>query len=123
MGTWEPIPTNVYGGFDLPCDLRVVLAVLKPLFVGATSSIAHISAETGSLVLRSDRAFFHTLFMGEEDGYLFDGGVVGSLEDRLEFVKRMSSALENAGIEHELHVADGPMNYVASFPESKFAPE
>jgi hypothetical protein len=56
--------------------------------------------------------------MDDEDGYLFDGGVTGQMEEAVGVVRRMSEALEIAGIEHELHIVDGP-----SFPESRFAEE
>jgi hypothetical protein len=63
------------------------------------------------------------MHMKEEVCYMFDGGVDGTLEQVIAFTKSLSEALESAGIDHDLHVADGPMNYIASFPESALSGE
>jgi hypothetical protein len=54
------------------------------------------------------------LMVGEEV-FLFDGGVQGSLDEAIAFVKKMSGCLSAAGLEHDLHVARAPMDYAAAF--------
>jgi len=96
---------------------------LRPLF--PEPGELYIQADAGrgrgeeTLILWTDSAFFHTLYMEEDDSYLFDGGVDGTVEQLIAFTRCLSYALERAGIDHELHVTDGPMNSVASFPEWK----
>jgi hypothetical protein len=114
------IETNVYGGFAARHGLSAVVEALRPLFREGAVYISYDPVNGDALIVRTRSVFFHTLHMEDEDSYLFDGGIEGTLEEVIAFTKSLSEALESAGIDHDLHVADGPMNYVASFPESRF---
>ena len=108
--------TNVYGGFADRHGLPAALEALRPMFQEGEVYIMGDPVNGDSLIVRTGSAFFHTMHMKEEGTYLFDGGVEGPLEQVIAFTKSLSKALESAGIDHDLHVADGPMNDVASFP-------
>jgi hypothetical protein len=97
MGARE---TNVYGGFAAEHGLAAALEALRPLFGEGEVYIRHDPINGDSLIVSTGSAFFHTLYMDEEERYLFDGGVEGTPEQAISLTKSLSHALELAGIEH-----------------------
>ena len=120
MATRRP---NIYGGFPARYGLPAVRAALRSLFREDELRIQSDPDGRETLIVQTRSAFFHTLHMEEEGNYLFDGGVEGPLDQVIAFAKAISNALDHAQIEHNLHVVDGPMSYVASFPEWRFPRE
>jgi hypothetical protein len=106
---------SVYGGFPAGAGIGNVGAALRAGFPSAEVCIDDFGGERPALLFRLGPVFFATLFMDEEDVFLFDGGVPGPLEDAVAFVRRLSDCLAAAGLEHDFHVARGPMDYAASF--------
>src|SRR5262249_35760398 len=107
---------SVYGGFPAEGGIENVCAALQNWFPRAPAQVLNLGEELGpTLHFRTGNSFFATLFMEEEDAFLLDGGVQGSLEEAVALVRRMSECLAGAGLEHGLHVAEAPMVYAASF--------
>jgi hypothetical protein len=75
-----PNNPNVYGGFADWHGLGAVLEALRPLFAEREVYINDDSVNGEVLLIRNDSVFFHTMHMKEEECYMFDGGVDGTLE-------------------------------------------
>lgn len=107
---------SVFGGFPASVGLTAVRDALATGFPGAEVGILDLGGELGpSLSFSAEGAFFATLRLLEEDVFLFDGGVRGSLEDAIALTRRMSGCLAAAGLGHDFHVESGRMEYAASF--------
>ena len=109
---------SVYGGFPVSAGIDNVASALQAGFPDAQVRVDDFGAELGpTLHFRMGPVFFSTLLMDEEDAFLFDGGVLGPLEDAIGVVRRLSECLAAAGLEHDFHVAtsrqgaDGTMEY------------
>lgn len=107
---------SVYGGFPARCGLAAVRDALAAGFPEAQAQIYEYGGDLGpSLHFRAAGFFFGSMYIPDEDVFLFDGGVRGSLEEAVAFTRRMSDCLATADLEHDFHVASGPMEYTASF--------
>jgi hypothetical protein len=107
---------SVYGGFPVRAGISNVAAALQVAFPDAEVRVLDLGEQPGpTLHFQMGRVFFATLFMDEEDVFLFDGGVPGPLEEAIRFVRQLSECLAAAGLEHDFHVACGTMDYAASF--------
>ena len=113
---------SVYGGFPVSAGIDNVAAALQAGFPDARVNVHDFGEELGpTLHFRAGPVFFSTLFMDEEDAFLFDGGVPGTLEEAIGFVQRLSECLAAAGLAHDFHLAtgrqaaDGTVEYAASF--------
>ena len=113
---------GVYGGFPVSAGIDNVADALQAGFPDARVQVHDFGEELGpTLHFRAGPVFFSTLFMGEADAFLFDGGVPGPLEEAIAFVRRLSECLAAAGAEHDFYVAtgrqgaDGMLEYAASF--------
>ena len=107
---------SVYGGFPARCGLAAVRDALSAGFPEAQAEIYEYGGELGpSLHFRMAGVFFGSMYIPDEDVFLFDGGMHGSLEQVVAFTRRMSECLAAADLEHDFHVASAPMEYAASF--------
>jgi hypothetical protein len=107
---------SVYGGFPARIGLAAVRDALAAGFPEARAEIYEYGGELRpSLHFSAAGVFFGSMYIPDEDVFLFDGGVQGSLEEAVAFTRRMSECLAAADLEHDFHVASGPMEYAASF--------
>jgi hypothetical protein len=107
---------SVFGGFPVSAGIDQVCDALRAGFPEARVQFLDLGQELGpTLYFRTGNAFFSTLFLPEEDNFLFDGAVQGSLDEAIAFVRRLSECLSDADLEHDFHVARGVMDYAASF--------
>jgi hypothetical protein len=114
-----PERNNVYGMITAPQGLERVLRAVEPVLTGGGAHIyrSHFNgAET--LHLRSETADFESDPLEGGVQHLFNGGVGGSLEDVIRFVRSLSESLSRSGIEHSFEVYDGeePMQRIPSPP-------
>jgi hypothetical protein len=103
---------NVYGEIIAPHGLETVLRAVEPLATGGRAYIyrsSYSGAETLHLV--SDQVNFESDPLGAGE-HLFNGGVGGSLDGVVDFVRALSDALHKAGIEHRFEVYDDEHNLV-----------
>ena len=121
---------SVYGGFPVSAGIDNVAASLQAGFPDAQVRVHDFGEDLGPTIhFCLDEAFFSTLFMDEEDVFLFDGGVPGPLDDAISFVRRLSECLTAAGLDHNFHVstgrqtADGMVEYAASFAYPPYVAE
>ena len=111
-----PAGNNVYGIITAPQGLEPVLRAVEP---AVKEGRAHIyrsqfnGAET--IHLGSETADFESDHI---DGvqHLFCGGVDGSLEEVICFVRMLSESLSRSGIEHSFEVYDN-QQLVQTIPE------
>jgi hypothetical protein len=97
---------NVYGLITAPQGLQPVLRAVEQAISGGRVYIKRSGfngAET--LRIRSESADFETDSLGGEE-HLFNGGVGGSLEEVVAFVRALSESLSRSGIEHSFEVYD-----------------
>ena len=107
---------SVYGGFPASVGINNVANALQSGFPDAEVHVYDFGEELGpTLHFRMGSVFFATLFMDEEDAFLFDGGVSGSLENAVNVVRQLSECLAAARLEHDFHVARSSLDYAASF--------
>jgi hypothetical protein len=107
---------NVYGGFPARIGLQAVGSALMVRFHEAKVYIVDLGEGLGkTLHFRTEKVFFGSLFMDEEDNYLFDGSVEGTLEDAITVVGSISECLAAANLDHDFSVHDAPDRCVASF--------
>ena len=107
---------SVYGGFPARIGLSTVRDVLAAGFPTAEVKIVDLGPGLGPhLHLRMQSVFFSSVYIPDEDVFLFDGGIKGSLGEAVAFVRQMSECLSAAELEHDFRVASAPMEYAASF--------
>ena len=102
-----PEGNNVYGIITAPQGLEPVLRAVEQLLVGGRAYIYRSqfkAAET--LRLQSESADFETDHHDDGFQYLFNGGVGGSLEEVVGFVRLLSESLYRSGIEHSFEIYD-----------------
>src|SRR4051812_19097927 len=94
---------GVYGGFRAGPGLA---AIRDALAAGFPEANAYIHEYWGrlrpSLHFEARGVFFGSTFLPDEDVFLFDGSVRGSLAEAVAFTRRMSECLASAGLEHDL---------------------
>jgi hypothetical protein len=108
-----PEANNVYSIITAPEGMEPVLRAIKGLAAGGRASIyqsGYNGAET--LRLRSDRVDFESVPLEDGVQHLFNGGVGGSLEEVVDFVRALSEALHQARIEHRFEIYDEDQNLV-----------
>ncbi|WP_020471921.1 hypothetical protein [Zavarzinella formosa] len=101
-----PEGNNVYGHITAPQGLLPILHAVEQTVRGGQVHIKRSGfngAET--LRIRSELADFETDSLGGGE-HLFNGGVGGSLEEVVVFVRALSESLSRAGIEHSFEVYD-----------------
>jgi hypothetical protein len=107
---------SVYGGFPARIGLSTVRDVLAAGFPAADVTIVDLGPGLGPhMHFKIEGVFFATLHVPDEDVFLFDGGVKGSLDEAITFVRQLSECFSAAGLEHDFHVERRPMEYAASF--------
>jgi hypothetical protein len=100
---------SVYGGFPVSAGIDNVAAALQAGFPDAQVRVHDFGEELGlTLHFWAGRVFFSTLFMDEENLFLFDGGIPGPLEEAIGFVRRLSECLASAGLEPGAAADTGP---------------
>lgn len=106
--TRRPQTNNVYGQIVAPDGLRpIVVALEKALGPGCVSVFNPRPGAPEVIRLRTDAADFESLPMPGGIDHLFNGSVAGSSEDVAAFVRRVSTALTDAKVEHTFDVVDG----------------
>jgi hypothetical protein len=107
---------SVEGGFPARYGLAAVRDALAAGFPEGQAEIYEYGGELApSLHFSTAGVFFASMYIPDEEVFLFDGGVQGSLEEAIAFTRRLSECLAAADVEHDFHVASGPMEYAASF--------
>ena len=103
-----PEGNNVYGIITAPQGLEPVLRAIEQVVGGGRASI-YRSQFNGSetLRLRSESADFESDPLDDGVQHLFNGGVGGSLEKVVAFVRALSESLSRSGIEHSFEVYEG----------------
>ena len=102
-----PEGNNVYGTITAPQGLEAVLRAVQQVVSGGRAYINRSQfngAET--LHLRSESIDFESDHLGDGVQHLFSGGVDGSLEEVIGFVRALSESLSRSGIEHSFEIYD-----------------
>src|SRR5262245_12026208 len=102
-----PDSYNVYGVVTAPQGLEPVLRAIEQDLIEGRAYIYRSQfngAET--LRLRSESADFDSDRLDDGVQHLFSGGVGGTLEDVVCFVRRLSDSFSRSGIEHVFEVYD-----------------
>ena len=102
-----PEGNNVYGIITAPQGLEPVLRAVEQVVTGGRAYIYRSQfngAET--LHLRSETAEFESDHLDDGVQHLFSGGVGGSLEEVIHFVRGLSESLSGSEIEHSFEVYD-----------------
>jgi hypothetical protein len=102
-----PEGNNVYGIISAPQGLEPVLRAVEQV-VGGGRAYIYRSQFNGShtLRLRSESADFESDYLDDGVRHLFSGGVGGSLEEVVGFVRLLSGSLSRSGVEHSFEVYD-----------------
>jgi hypothetical protein len=102
-----PEGNNVYGLITAPHGLEPVRRAVEQSVSGGRIYI-HRSQFNGAetLHLRSVSAYFDSDRLDDVAKHLFNGGVGGSLEEVIGFVRALSESLSTSGIEHSFEVYD-----------------
>jgi hypothetical protein len=112
-----PEAYDIYGLITAPQGMLPVLRAVRHLAAGGQASIyrsGYNGAET--LRLRSDGVEFESDPLKDGVHHLFNGGVGGSLEEVVGFIRTLSEALQTAGIEHRFEIYDEDQNLVRVIP-------
>lgn len=102
-----PKGNNVYGVITAAQGLEPALRAIEQMVTGGQAYIYRSQfngAET--LRLRSVTADFDSDHLCDGVQHSFNGGVDGSLEEVIHFVRRLSELLSRSGIEHSFEVYD-----------------
>src|SRR5262245_3957030 len=112
-----PEGNNVSGLITAPQGLQPVLRAVEQV-VGEGRAYIYRSqfnrAET--LHLRTGSACFDSDHRDDGFQHFFSGGVGGSLEEVLAFVRALSESLSRSGIEHSFEVYDDDQELVRRMP-------
>lgn len=108
---------NVYGHIVVSNGLQPVLRVVNGL-VGEGRAYIKKSQFNGAETLRigTDNVNFESTPLEDAGRHLLSGGVGGSLEEVVEFVRALSRSLAQDGIEHRFEVYDDDQNLVQMLP-------
>ena len=98
---------NVYGLITTPQGLRPILRAVEQV-VGRGHAYIKRSGFDGAETLHvlSESADFESDYLDDGVEHLFNGGVGGSLEEVVAFVRTLSESLSRSGIEHCFEVYD-----------------
>jgi hypothetical protein len=100
-----PEGNNVYGIITAPLGLEPVLRAVEHVVSEGRAYIYRSQYNgAGTLHLQSESADFNSENLDDGVQHLFNGGVGGSLEEVIGFVRMLSESLSRSGIEHSFEV-------------------
>ena len=102
-----PDGNNVYGTVVAPDGMQPVLESVQRL-VGKDNAYIYVSGYNGASTLHfsTQRCDFESTPLDDGSQHLLNGGVAGSVEAVIEFVKELSLHLSDAQIKHSFEVYD-----------------
>ncbi len=113
-----PEGNNVYGIITAPQGLQPILRAVEQV-AGSGRAYIYRSQFNGAetLHLRSESVNFKSDYLDDGIRHLFNGGVGGSLEEVLGFVRALSESLSRSGIEHSFEVYEDDQHLVQRIPK------
>ena len=108
-----PDGNNVYGSVIALNGMQHVLESVQRL-VGKDNAYIYVSGYNGASTLHfsTQRCDFESTPLDDGGQHLLNGGVAGSVEDVIGFVRELSHHLSDAQIEHSFEVYDESENLV-----------